>query len=190
MEPAQHGVALDFTLGQLQSDSKWTVLHHRAGWKVARLREVEFLDPFRCRMWDYHDRLEETITEESCQTEIASFHAHGQVVPVLGRRLPKDATHDIELIFGARRLFVARHLSVPIKVELRDLTDREAIIAMGIENRQRKDISAYERGLSYRRWLKSKQFESQTEIANALKISASQVSRLLQIARLPSVIME
>lgn len=148
------------------------------------------LDPFRCRMWEYHDRLGETINEESCAGEIASFSAHGQQVSVLGRPLQNEPAFDAELIFGARRLFIARHLRVPLKVELRQMTDREAIVALDIENRHRRDISPYERGLSYASWLRSRHFNSQEEIAKALKISASQVSRLLNLARLPSVVVE
>jgi ParB family chromosome partitioning protein len=81
-------------------------------------------------------------------------------------------------------------VNVPLLIELRDMTDREAIIAMDIENRQRSDISAYERGLSYVRWLRGGYFGSQDDIARALRISQSRVSRLLKVAQLPSVILE
>jgi ParB family chromosome partitioning protein len=141
-------------------------------------------------MWDLHDRLDMQITEESCRTEIDSFTKHGQLIPVLGRLLISDPTHKVELIYGARRLFVARHLNVPLHVELRETTDREAIVAMDIENRQRTDISAYERGLSYARFLRVGHFKSQDDIARALRISASQVSRLLKLAQLPPVIVD
>jgi ParB family chromosome partitioning protein len=146
-------------------------------------------NPFRCRMWPLHDRADEYITESSCREEIASFEKHGQLVPVLGRPLHNDPDHDVELIFGARRLFVARHLNVPLRVELRPMPDRQAIIAMDIENRHRQDISPYERGLSYARWLREGYFGSQEDIANALKVSPSQVSRLLKVARLPAVLL-
>jgi ParB family chromosome partitioning protein len=99
-----------------------------------------------------------------------------------------DPSHDIELIYGARRLFVARHLNKSLQVELRELSDREAIVWMDIENRHRKDISPYERGLSYARWLQKGHLQSQEEIGRALKVSSSQVSRLLKLARLPSAI--
>jgi ParB family chromosome partitioning protein len=135
-----------------------------------------------------HDRLEEHITEESCRAEIQSIIRHGQLVPVLGRRLKSEPMHEVELIYGARRLFVARHLNLPLKVELRDMSDREAIVAMDIENRQRRDVSPYERGLSYVRWLREGHFQSQDDIAAALRVSASQVSRLLKIARLPPIV--
>ena len=151
---------------------------------------IQSINPFRCRMWDLHDRLDNHITEQSCRAEIDSFQRHGQMVPALGRKLVRDLTHDYELIYGARRLFVARHLNQPLLVEVRVLSDREAIVAMDIENRHRQDISPYERGLSYANWLRSGNFASQEDIAKSLKISASQVSRLLKLARLPSVIVD
>ena len=152
------------------------------------MNKVVSVSPFRCRMWTLHDRLEDHITEESCRSEIESFERHGQLVPVLGRPVRDDTAFDVELIYGARRLFVARHLNVPLMVEIRDVSDREGIVAMDIENRHRKDISPYERGLSYAHWIRAKYFESQDDIAKALKVSPSQVSRLLKLAGLPSVI--
>jgi ParB family chromosome partitioning protein len=101
-----------------------------------------------------------------------------------------DASYDAELITGARRLFVARHLNKPLAVELRVLSDMEALIAMDAENRLRRDISPYERALSYAAWLRSGHFGSQDEIARALKISPSQVSRVLRLAQLPTVVVE
>jgi ParB family transcriptional regulator, chromosome partitioning protein len=154
------------------------------------MKSIVSVNPFDCRLWDLHDRLEGALTEESCKAEIESFAKHGQLIPALGRQLPRDSSHKIELICGARRLFVARHINVPLLVELREMSDREAIIAMDIENQQRTDISTYERGLSYARWLRSGHFRSQEDIAHTLKVSASQVSRLLRFAQLPAVIID
>jgi ParB family transcriptional regulator, chromosome partitioning protein len=149
---------------------------------------VVSISPFRCRMWELHDRIDAHVTEQTCRAEIDSYTKHGQLVPVLGRRVHANPEYDVELIYGARRLFVARHINKPLLVDLRELSDREAIIAMDIENRQRKDISPYERGVSYTRWLRSGHFSSQDEIARSLKVSPSQVSRLIKLARLPPVI--
>jgi ParB family chromosome partitioning protein len=151
-------------------------------------RRIVSINPFRCRVWALHDRLDEFLTEESCKSEIESVAAHGQMVPALGRPLRDDPDHEVEMICGARRLFVARHLGVPLSVELREMSDREAIAAMDAENRIRKDISPYERGLSYASLLRANYFNSQEEIARALKVSASQVSRLLKLAQLPSML--
>lgn len=152
------------------------------------MKSIVEVNPFECRMWLFHDRMEGNVNDESCRAEIESFSKHGQLVPVLGRLLRGDPDHKVELIFGARRLFVARHLNRPLLAEIRELSDREAFVAMDIENRQRRDISPYERGMSYARWLRSGNFKSQEDIANSLKISASQVSRLLKLAHLPAVI--
>jgi ParB family chromosome partitioning protein len=145
-------------------------------------------NPFRCRMWDLHDRLDSYINEQSCRKEIESFEKHGQRHPVLGRKVRDDPDYDIELIYGARRLFVARHLNTPVRVELRELSNLNAVIAMDIENRMRKDLSPYERGLSFARWLRANHFRSQDEIARTLQMSNSQVCRMLRLAQLPSVI--
>lgn len=136
----------------------------------------------------FHDRMEQHVDENSCKTEIESFVKHGQLVPALGRPLRGEADYDVELIYGARRLFVARHLNKPLLVELRQMSDSAAIVAMDIENRHRLDLSPYERGRSYVTWLRAKMFDSQDDLARALKISPSQVSRLIKLAMLPSVV--
>lgn len=151
---------------------------------------VILANPFRCRVWDLHDRLEEHVTVESCKDEIASFLTQGQVVPVLGRELTGEPNYDIELIYGARRLFVARHLNKSLLVDVRKMSDREAIVAMDIENRQRIDVSPYERGLSVSRWLRSGYFDSQAQLARELGMSAPQVSRLIKLSRLPAVVVD
>lgn len=134
-------------------------------------------------------RIEGDITETTCSEEIESFAKHGQLVPVLGRPLRGDPDYDIELIYGARRLFVARHLNKALLVEVRSVPDREAIVAMEIENRQRVDVSPYERGLSFARWLRTGIFRTQEDLARSLKISGAMVSRLLAVARLPSAVL-
>jgi ParB family chromosome partitioning protein len=139
-------------------------------------------------MWSLHDRLDEYITADTCAAEIQSFSKHGQLVPVLGRRVQGDPDFDVELIYGARRLFVARHLNKELLVELRAVSEREGMIAVDIENRQRRDISPYERGLCFTRWLRGGHCKTQEDLARMLKVSASQVSRLVKLARLPSVV--
>jgi ParB/RepB/Spo0J family partition protein len=152
------------------------------------MKSIVPVDPFKCRVWQMHDRLGSEINTVTCKAEIDSFAQHGQLVPVLGRRVCGDPECEIELIYGARRLFVARHLRMPLLVDVREVSDRDGIIAMDIENRLRKDISPYERGLSYARWLRAGHFESQDDIVRALGVSASQVSRLLRLTRLPAVV--
>jgi ParB family chromosome partitioning protein len=152
------------------------------------MKEVKLVSPFRCRMWDRHERLEGSISEESCRDEIESVSKHGQLLPVLGRPIRNDPTHDIELVYGARRLFVARYLNLPLLIEIKEISDREAIVALDIENRLRKELSPYEQGRSFQVWLRSGIFASQGDLAREIGISASQVSRLLKLAQLPTVL--
>src|SRR5581483_61436 len=145
------------------------------------------VDPFRCRLWIGHYRLEEHINEGNCVREIQSFKAHKQRRPALGRPVRDDPDYDVEVICGARRLFVARLLKMPLLVELRDLSDREAIIEMHVD-RLRKDVSSYELALGYLGWIRGGYFESQEEMSRVLRVSNSKVSRLLKLAQLPTVI--
>jgi ParB/RepB/Spo0J family partition protein len=149
---------------------------------------TQFVSPFKCRMWDMHDRLGEEVTPASCASLIESIQKHGQKQPALARRRADGNGHEYELIYGARRLFAARHLGVQLLVELRQIDDRAALIEMDIENRVRMDISPYERGLSYRRWLRDGHFASQLEIARSLGVSEAQISRLLRYAELPAAV--
>ncbi len=147
-----------------------------------------FFRPFRCRMWAGHYRLPELISDKSCAREIESFLKDGQKLPALGRPVFDSADVDVELIYGARRLFVAQHLGVDLLVDVRDLSDREALIAMEIENGHRKDISPYERGIAYASWLRNGVFSSQKELAKGIAASEAQVSRLLKFAELPAAV--
>lgn len=149
------------------------------------------ISPFKCRMWDMHDRLGEHVDVKSCGRLIDSIRKHGQKQPALGRRLSAaQGDWEYELIYGARRLFAAQHLGVDLLVDVREFDNRAALIEMDIENRVREDISPYERGRSYRRWLASGFFRNQAELAKALAVSEAQVSRLLRYAELPAAVTE
>lgn len=165
-----------------------TRARRRQGSVVAR--NIVAVDPSLCRVWSLHARTSGDISEHSCRAEIESFARNGQLIAALGRPVSDGTAHQIEIICGARRLFVARHLNVSLFVEVRELTDREALIAMEVENRHRQDISPYERGLAYKRWLKDGLFKSQEDLAQAIQLSASQVCRSLQLARLPAVVVD
>jgi ParB family transcriptional regulator, chromosome partitioning protein len=149
---------------------------------------IEMVDPAVCHLWELHHRLGEAVDEKSCISLLDSVKLHGQRLPALGRRVKSAEGESIELIYGARRLFVARQLGMGLLVDVRDIDDRAGLIEMDIENRVRTDISAYERGLGYRRWLNSGVFSTQLELAQAVGISEAHVSRLLKYAELPSAV--
>lgn len=149
---------------------------------------IQVVDPAVCHLWELHHRLGEAVDEKSCIALLDSVKLHGQRLPVLGRRVSSAKGESIELIYGARRLFVARELNIELLVDVREIDDRAGLIEMDIENRVRTDISAYERGLGYRRWLNSGVFCTQLELAQAVGISEAHVSRLLKYAELPTAV--
>lgn len=149
---------------------------------------IELVDPARCTLWQFHERFSDELTNRSCRDLIASMQRHGQRHPVLGRRVTAAPEAKIELIYGGRRLFAAVQLGVHLLVDVRELDDQAAIVEMDAENRLRADISPYERGMSYRRWLNARLFTSQSELARELSVSEAQVSRLLRYADLPAAV--
>lgn len=153
------------------------------------MKGVIWVNPFRCCLWEDHARLEEYISEESCRSEIESVKRNGQLIPAIVRPKRGNGEFEWEVICGARRLFVARHLNVQLYVDVREVSDKEAIVLLDMENRQRKDLSPYERGRALAHWLKQRHFSSQEDLAKALEISPAQVSRLLKMNRLPSVVL-
>lgn len=149
---------------------------------------IERLDPAECIVWEFHARHGTENSTGFCSDLVESFRLHGQRHPVLGRR-PEGLEHTpVEIIYGARRLYAARELGIKLLVDIRRLDDRAAVIEMEIENRNRTDISPYERGMAYRRWLNASLFSSQAELASHIGVSESQVSRLLKYADLPAVV--
>jgi ParB family transcriptional regulator, chromosome partitioning protein len=149
---------------------------------------IEEVAPASCTLWHFYERLGEELTSKSCEDLINSIGRHGQRQPALGRRVKGATGQEIELIYGGRRLFAAKALGINLLVDIRELSDRAGIVEMEIENRIRTDISPYERGMSYRRWLNARLFANQSEMAKELGVSEARVSRLLRYAELPAAV--
>ena len=137
-----------------------------------------------------HDRASELLTADVCRDVIRSFKDHGQKLPALGRRVRNVPGIDVELIYGARRLYAAQHLNVQLAVEIVEVDDNEAIKRMYIENAHRSDLSPYERGMAFKRWLREGCFVSQNDLAERVGVSIATVSRLLSFSLLPVAVIE
>lgn len=155
--------------------------------KVLRL-----VDPAECVMWAGHNRAYELLTEENCRDLIDGILAQGQQeFPAVVRRLaePRDGA-TYEVICGARRHFAISWLRANnyprfrYLIEERELTDEEAFRLADIENRDREDISDYERAKDYARALAAYYGGVQSEMAARLQVSPGWLSRYLDLARL------
>lgn len=156
---------------------------------------LHWVDPARCRMWARHNRDYALLTEENCRDLIDGIRAQGQQeFPAVVRRVQGDADHDFEVICGARRHFAISWLRANnypqfrYLVEVRDLSDEEAFRLSDIENRDREDISDYERAIDYAQAVEAYYGGRQKTMAERLEVSEAWLSRYLQLARLPAEI--
>ncbi len=158
-------------------------------------KTLHLVDPARCRMWERHNRDYALLTPENCRDLIDGIKAQGQQeFPAIVRRLEGDA-HDFEVICGARRHYAVSWLRANnypqfrYLVEVRDLTDEEAFRLADIENRDREDISDYERAVDYAQAIKLYYGGQQKAMAERLEVSPPWLSRYLTLAKLPEEIL-
>jgi hypothetical protein len=126
------------------------LLAHSRVRSSADTREIHSIDPARCLVWSRHPRSRDRVTVESCRDLIRTIEMHGQLVPALGRPTRNDPCADVEILCGSRRLFVARHLGIPLLVQVRNLSNSESAVIVEVENRIRRNLSRNERGVHYK----------------------------------------
>ncbi len=160
-------------------------------------KTLHLVDPARCRMWSRHNRDYALLSEENCRDLIDGIKAQGQQeFPAIVRRLYGDADHEFEVICGARRHFAVSWLRANnypqfrYLIEVRDLTDEEAFRLADIENRDREDISDYERAVDYAEAIKLYYGGQQKQMAERLEVSPPWLSRYLVLAKMPDAIVD
>lgn len=107
-----------------------------------------------------------------------SIREHGQQVPVLLRHSP-NYEGRFEVVYGRRRVAALKRLGLPVRAMLRDLTDRELIVAQGQENSARRDLSFIEKA-RFAQAMQKQGFD-RAVICQALHIDKTVVSRMLQV---------
>ena len=161
--------------------------------------KIRLVDPARCRMWAGHNRLYDLLTPEDAAPLIDSIKAMGrQETPAIVRPLRGDREHDYEVIAGARRHFAVSHLreaehrgDIRFLVDVRDdLSDEEAFRISDVENREREDISDYERARDYARALGAYYDGNKKLMAERLGVDRTWLSRFVRMAELPRVILD
>ena len=116
--------------------------------------QLFLVKPDKVRMWSEHNRDYSLLNPQRCADLIEGFRRAGkQEFPAIVRRLSGDEAYDYELICGARRHWTANYLGWDLLIEVRDLNDRQAFTLQDLENRDREDISDYERALDYKKAL-------------------------------------
>ncbi|MCZ0961090.1 plasmid partitioning protein RepB [Paracoccus benzoatiresistens] len=108
----------------------------------------------------------------------ASIRDYGQQVPVLLRHSPRiEGRYDV--VFGRRRVVAMRRLGVPVKAMVRDLNDRDMIMAQGQENSARKDLSFIEKA-NFAKQMTAAGYDRKL-VCDALSIDKTVISRMLSV---------
>ncbi|EJN06771.1 plasmid partitioning protein RepB [Phyllobacterium sp. YR531] len=147
--------------------------------QLASGEAVISLDPSTVEGSTIADRLPTTIDPKFDQLK-ASIAENGQQVPILVRPHPETAGR-YQVAYGRRRLRAAADLGREVSAIVRNLTDRELVVAQGRENLDRADLSFIEKALFALR-LEAAGFDRAT-ITAALSTDKSDVSRYIAVAR-------
>lgn len=110
----------------------------------------------------------------------ASIRDHGQEVPVLVRPHPAG-NGRFQLAYGHRRWRAARDLGLPLRAVVRAFDDQALILAQGLENSARKDLSYIERAM-FARSLEERGTDRQV-IMVALSTDKTELSKMISVAR-------
>ena len=113
------------------------------------LSAIRELDPDLIDDWGPKDRLDGFTAVNSDEDGDgfdalkASIADGGQQVPILVRR--SDVKDRFQVIYGRRRLRACRELGIKVRANVQDLDDQSALLAKGLENAARRNLSFYEK---------------------------------------------
>lgn len=122
------------------------------------------------------------------ETEIAdlcdSIRTHGFLAPIVVR--PSEGGY--QLIAGERRLRAAQMAGWErVPVQIRHVDDRQMAELAIVENIQRKDLNAIEKGASFQQYLE-KYHCTQEELASRVNVDRSTVANLIRLLELPAAV--
>jgi len=153
----------------------------------AGLGGIQEIDTDLILPWGPPDRLDPELTAvnseaspESVEDLAHSISQSGQQLPILLRPSREQDGH-FEVIYGRRRTLACKKLGIAVKALIRTLDDTEALMAKGLENASRKDLSFYERA----RFAKAiiAQGHDRATACQALSVSKNTLSQLERVTR-------
>jgi len=149
---------------------------------------IQDIDTSLILSWGPTDRLGVELTSvnseeipETIEDLAKSILEVGQQVPVLLRPAKARDGH-LEVIYGRRRILACKHLGISVKALIRTLDDTEALMAKGLENANRTDLSFYERA-RFATAIIAQGYDRVTA-CQALTVSKNTLSQLERITRL------
>jgi len=146
---------------------------------LAKGQNVVEIDPARVEPSFVLDRFDQADDEAFEQLK-ASLREHGQEVPVLLRPHPVRDGY-FQLAYGHRRWRAAKELGLSLKAVIRAFDDEALVLAQGLENSARKDLSFIEKAM-FAKSLEDRGTDRQLIMA-ALSTDKTELSKLISVAR-------
>lgn len=113
--------------------------------KIAAGQMIEEIDPNLVDPSPFMDRLPDD-TDSDFEEFKKSILDEGQKVPALVRPHPNQPGR-FQIVYGRRRLRATKDLGTPLRALVEPMDDTKLVIAQGIENGARQDLSWIERAL-------------------------------------------
>jgi ParB family chromosome partitioning protein len=158
-------------------------------------RLVLELDPKRIRATAFMNRHERSLLADDAKFKELkdSLEAHGQETPIRVRPVKNALPFEFEIVAGHRRHAACLALDAesdggfPILaiVDVAVAEARDLVLKMYRENEERYDLSAFEKGRMFARWLEAGVYESQRELATAVGLGEPAAAKYLAVAALP-----
>ncbi len=147
------------------------------------LSAIREIDPDLIDDWGPLDRLDEFTAVNSGDDSDgfdalrSSIEEDGQQVPILVRRVSNEGR--FESIYGRRRLKACRELGIKVKANVQEIDDATALLAKGLENAARRNLSFYEKA-RFAAAIQGAGHET-TTVRKVLNLSRSGLSHLTKV---------
>lgn len=157
------------------------------------------IDPKKIRATAFRNRLDRSLLADDAKfNELQkSLNAHGQETPIRVRPVKDALPFEFEIVSGHRRhaaclaLDAASQHGFPILaiVDAAVAETRDLVLKMYRENEERYDLSAFEKGRMFERWIAAGVYASQRELAAAIGLGEAATAKYFAVAGLPQEIL-
>ncbi|WP_336814113.1 plasmid partitioning protein RepB [Bosea sp. MMO-172] len=151
--------------------------------RLAEGETVVDLDPDLIDVSFVRDR--RTDDDQEFDELLSAIRDTGQNSPILVRPHPKSAGRYMT-VFGHRRLRVAKELGRKVRAIVKEMEDREHVLALGQENSARANVPFIERALFAADVARLHYDDDNSTILSALSIDRATLSKMLSVATLPA----
>ncbi len=183
----ENAVALDYTVKGASRSIISTIdeLAARAD-KLLEGETVVELDTDSIDASFVRDRLEED--QQAFEDLLSAIREQGQTSPIFVRPHPTSQGRYM-VVFGHRRLKVAKALGRKVRAVIKSITDRDHVITQGQENSARSDLSFIEKA-TFAKQLSALNYDNDSAtVMAALSIDRATLSKMLSVSNMPEDIL-